>query len=143
MDLKIKAMTILAIFCLLISAGSACAAEDIATNSDDVLSIDMDNNVIGVDESTGDIADDGVPYHADGTNATGNASGDRYDDFVPQHADGTNATGGFSNETGNTTSSGNSTNGTVTTHTLPATGNPILALLAVCSLIGVYTIKRK
>ena len=43
----------------------------------------------------------------------------------------------------NTTSSGNSTNGTVTTHTLPATGNPILALLAVCSLIGVYTIKRK
>ena len=60
MDLKIKAMTILAIFCLLISAGSACAAEDIATNSDDVLSIDMDNNVIGVDESTGDIADDSV-----------------------------------------------------------------------------------
>ena len=112
MDLKIKAMTILAIFCLLISAGSACAAEDIATNSDDVLSIDMDNNVIGVDESTGDIADDGV-------------------------------TGGFSNETGNTTRSGNSTNGTATTHTLPATGNPILALLAVCSLIGVYTIKRK
>ena len=111
MDLKIKAMTILAIFCVLISAGSACAAEDIATNSDDVLSIDMDNNVIGVDESTGDIADDGV--------------------------------GGFSNETGNTTSSGNSTNGTATTHTLPATGNPILALLAVCSLIGVYTIKRK
>ena len=100
MDLKIKAMTILAIFCVLISAGSACAAEDIATNSDDVLSIDMDNNVIGVDESTGDIADDGV-------------------------------------------SSGNSTNGTATTHTLPATGNPILALLAVCSLIGVYTIKRK
>ena len=121
MDFKIKAMTILAIFCVLISAGSACAAEDIATNSDDVLSIDMDNNVIGVDESTGDIADDGVPHHADGTNATG----------------------GFSNETGNTTSSGNSTNGTVTTHTLPATGNPILALLAVCSLIGVYTIKRK
>ena len=143
MDLKIKAMTILAIFCLLISAGSACATEDIATNSDDVLSIDMDNNVIGVDESTGDIADDGVPHHADGTNATGNASGDRYDDFVPQHADGTNATGGFSNETGNSTSSGNSTNGTATTHTLPATGNPILALLAVCSLIGVYTIKRK
>ena len=143
MDLKIKAMTILAIFCLLISAGSACAAEDIATNSDDVLSIDMDNNVIGVDESTGDIADDSIPYHADGTNATGNASGDRYDDFVPQHADGTNATGGFSNETGNSTSSGNSTNGTATTHTLPATGNPILALLAVCSLIGVYTIKRK
>lgn len=143
MDLKIKAMTILAIFCVLISVGSACAAEDIATNSDDVLSIDMDNNVIGVDESTGDIADDGVPHHADGTNATGNASGDRYDDFVPQHADGTNATGGFSNETGNSTSSGNSTNGTTTTHTLPATGNPILALLAVCSLIGVYTIKRK
>ena len=103
----------------------------------------MDNNVIGVDESTGDIADDGVPHHADGTNATGNASGDRYDDFVPYHTHGTNATGGFSNETGNTTSSGNSTNGTATTHTLPATGNPILALLAVCSLIGVYTIKRK
>ena len=137
MDLKIKAMTILAIFCVLISAGSACAAEDIATNSDDVLSIDMDNNVIGVDESTGDIADDGVPHHADGTNATGNASGDRYDDSVPYHTHGTNATGGFSNETGN------STNGTATTHTLPATGNPILALLAVCSLIGVYTIKRK
>ena len=37
MDLKIKAMTILAIFCLLISAGSACAAEDIATNSDDEI----------------------------------------------------------------------------------------------------------
>lgn len=143
MDLKIKAMTILAIFCVLISAGSTCAADDIATNSDDVLSIDMDNNVIGVDESTGDIADDGVPYHADGTNATGNASGDRYDDSVPYHTHGTNATGGFSNETGNTTSSGNSTNGTATTHTLPAAGNPILALLAVCSLIGVYTIKRK
>ena len=60
MDFKMKAMPILAIFCVLISAGSACAAEDIATNSDDVLSIDMDNNVIGVDESTGDIADDGV-----------------------------------------------------------------------------------
>lgn len=143
MDLKLKTMTILAIFCLLLSAGSACAAQDIATNSDDVLSIDMDNNVIGVDESTGDIADDGVPYHADGTNATGNASGDRYDDGVPYHADGTNATGKLPNESGNSTSNGNSTNSTAAVHKLPATGNPILALLAVCSLIGVYTLKRK
>lgn len=137
MNLKIKIMSILAILCVLLSVGSACAADNIATNSDDVLSIDMDNNVIGVNESSGDIADEGIPSHADGTSVTGNASGDLYDNGVPNHGNGTHAAGNISNQTKNTT------NGTTTTHTLPATGNPILALLAVCSLMGIYTIKRK
>ena len=36
----------------------------------------------------------------------------------------------------------NATNATAT-HTMPATGNPILALLAVCTLLGGYTVLRR
>ena len=36
----------------------------------------------------------------------------------------------------------NATNATAT-HTMPATGNPVLALMAVCALLGGYTVLRR
>lgn len=97
--MNLKIVTLLAILCIIVSAGYVCAAETVETN-------------VTTNGTSGDMYDPGIPYHADGTNATGNLTN-------------------------------NTTNTTATAHKLPATGNPILALLAVSAVIGVYTIKRK
>lgn len=117
--MNLKLITLLVVIGLIASVGIVCATE----------------NVENVNGASGEIADTGISHQDNATNTTG----DMYDNGVPYHADGTNATGDLpSNST-----AGNATNSTTAAHTLPATGNPILALLAVSALIGVYTIKRK
>ena len=140
MNLKTKLLTLLAIFCVIGSAGMVCAADDggyAGSNYEDM------NGVSGsqyyVNEGNNLEPGNGLPLenqtdytHVNSTNnATGNSTG--------------NATGNttHANATQNMTTTGNTTNTTMT-HNLQVAGNPILALLAVSGLIGGYAVlKRK
>lgn len=146
MNVSKKLIAVLAIFCLIASAGVVCA-EDVSGDGDS----GYDGGYAGsgyvdpADDSgsddggsaSGDIADDGVPYHADGTDPTGNVTG---------NTTTTNSTGNVTNSTGNATNTTNATNATnaTTNHGLLSTGNPILILLVVIAIVGaVIVIKRK
>ena len=139
MDLNKKLLTLLAIFCLIVSAGVVCAADQ-----DGYAGMNY-QNMNGVSGSQYAVADglepgNGLPLE----NQTG---------YVPLDADGNpilNATG---NATGNATQNvtanvttnvtGNATHNVTAQHTMPVTGNPIIALLAVTSLVGGYAALRR
>ena len=139
MDLNKKLLTLLAIFCLIVSAGVVCAADQ-----DGYAGINY-QNMNGVSGSQYAVADglepgNGLPLE----NQTG---------YVPLDADGNpilNATG---NATGNATQNvtanvttnvtGNATHNVTAQHTMPVTGNPIIALLAVTGIIGGYAVLRR
>lgn len=76
-------------------------------------------------------------------NETNSTDGDIYDNGVPYHGDGTIPTGDIPDDDANATS--NSTNATPTTqaHTMHATGNPVLLLLGGCALIGGCAVIRR
>ena len=132
MNISKKLIAVLAIFCLIVSTGVVCA-EDVSGEGDFGSGDD-----IGPDGPT-DVAPDGVPYHDDGTDPTGNATGDNSNST----GNVTNKTGNVTNTTGNHTNHTNATNAT-TNHGLLSTGNPILILLVVIAIVGaVIVIKRK
>ncbi|WP_405308575.1 hypothetical protein [Methanobrevibacter sp.] len=144
MNISKKLIAVLAIFCLIASAGVVCA-EDVSgegdVGSDGGYSGSGDfgsGDDIGPDGPT-DVAPDGVPYHDDGTDPTGNATGDNSNTT----GNVTNKTGNVTNTTGNHTNHTNATNATAN-HGLLSTGNPILILLVVIAIVGaVIVIKRK
>ena len=139
MDLNKKLLTLLAIFCLIVSAGVVCAADQ-----DGYAGINY-QNMNGVSGSQYAVADglepgNGLPLE----NQTG---------YVPLDADGNpilNATG---NATGNATQNvtanvtanvtNNATHNVTAAHKMPVTGNPIIALLAVTGIIGGYAVLRR
>ena len=139
MDLNKKLLTLLAIFCLIVSAGVVCAADQ-----DGYAGINY-QNMNGVSGSQYAVADglepgNGLPLE----NQTG---------YVPLDADGNpilNATGNTTgnatqNVTANVTSNvtANATHNVTAQHTMPVTGNPIIALLAVTGIIGGYAVLRR
>ncbi|AMD16746.1 hypothetical protein TL18_01035 [Methanobrevibacter sp. YE315] len=127
MKLNSKILSIMAIFLVLISAGSVCAAEHVAQVDDatpvtDVNATDV-NNTTNVTNDT-DVAPSKYIIPPD-------ANHDEQHPFNPNATNTTNAT--------------NATVKAAVQHTTPvqhATGNPILALLAVSAIIGAYSIKR-
>ena len=139
MDLNKKLLTLLAIFCLIVSAGVVCAADQ-----DGYAGMNY-QNMNGVSGSQYAVADglepgNGLPLE----NQTG---------YVPLDADGNpilnatgNATGNAThNVTGNVTANvtGNATHNVTAQHTMPVTGNSIIALLAVTGIIGGYAVLRR
>ena len=139
-------MALLAVFCVIVSAGAICAAED--TNQE-VVSESGDGDVVLADNEN--VNDDG--------NNDQNVSGDNdYDgsqgpDVVPPQ-DSLNETNNTTNVTANATGNvtGNATHNVTDNSTSNATpqkgsnyvtGNPILALLAVSAVAGGLTIYRR
>ncbi|AMD16747.1 hypothetical protein TL18_01040 [Methanobrevibacter sp. YE315] len=121
-----KILSITAIFLVLISAGAACAAEHVdQVMTDENLKIDLNatntTNTTNVTNDT-DIAPAKFIIPPD-------ANHDEQHPFNP------NATNTTNNSTLNATAA-------VGTLQKNATANPILALLAVSALVGVYSIKR-
>ena len=143
-------MAILAMLCVVIAAGSVCAADDgqVLTdagngdvvgdnNAGEVLndsSDDVDNGLTGegYDGSQGpDVIINGDIGNETVTNSTGNATGN-----VTGHASGEAPSAVSHNDT-NTTGVGSKLS-------QYATGNPILLLLAVSAIgAGAYAIKRR
>lgn len=156
MNVSKKLLAVLAVFCVIASAGMVCAA-DVGSDgnwtvsqgpADDVVGIDAGANQdlnMAHDESSQNLEPgNGLPLE----NQTG---------YVPVNAAGEpiNQTGNSTapvagNATGNATSNGtaNSTGNApavnAVSHSMPVTGNPILALLAVSAVLGGYAaIRRK
>ena len=136
MEFKNAIFAILSIFCVVLSACAVSATSDVSNHSGDfslddgqdthdsmILPPDYAHNEVG-QAAGGDVYDNGVPSHDDGTDPAETAIGNGTD-----NAAGENATG-------------NSTNATAT-HTMPATGNPIVLLLGACALVGGYSVIRK
>lgn len=147
MDLSKKLLSLLAIFCVIASAGVACAADvgsgdgvidgyagmqygaaaddavlEDGITQDDAAGADTlePGNGLPLENQTGPVGN--TTSNAVG-NATGNATG--------------NSTGHAAGEPTNTT--GNAT----ANHSMPATGNPILALFAVTAVLGGYAALRR
>lgn len=139
-------MALLAVFCVIVSAGAICAAED--ANSE-VVSESGDGDAVLADNEN--VNDDG--------NNDQDVSGDNdYDgsqgpDVVPPQDnlnETNNTTNVTANATGNATgeptqnvtdnSTGNATHQTGSNY---VTGNPILALLAVSAVAGGIAVYRK
>ena len=129
MDLTKKLLVLLAVFCLIASAGAVCAADNVTGDVDpqdisgvagsqyqDEAGVGNHNDFdIDGDDShpTAPEIDPDYAHHEPGsTNATGNSTA--------------HAAGEPTNTTGNTTAA----------HTMHATGNPILLLLGVSAVLG-------
>ena len=141
MDLSKKIFAILAIFCVLASAGAVCATDNFGYADDmgGYLGSDYSDNVGYATDDTGYAANDyqddsgyaGSQYNETLENATANAAGEP-----------TNATNTTAQAAGEPVNETNATAGT--THSMLATGNPILILLAVIAVLGGYAaFKRK
>ncbi len=133
MDLSKKLLTLLAIFCVIASAGVVCAA-DVSSN--------------GLDDNQYSIPQEGYAGSQYDENQEGGYAGSQYDvnqegGYAGSQYNKTveNAAGEHLTETGNIT--GNTTGNATASHTMPATGNPIMALFAVCAILGGYAIIRR
>ena len=118
MNVSKKLLALLAVFCIIASAGVACAADNVTDNG----WAESQFNETGVGHEGGPYIDPDYAHHepaagepTNATNATGNSTG---------HAAGHPI---------NTT---NTTNNTTATHKMPATGNPVLVLLGASALLG-------
>jgi hypothetical protein len=147
MDLKISILAILAVLCVLLAACAVSATDDVDQSGDyyfDGYQHDHDGDFIPLG-STNDGSQQaaGGDYYLDGSEDGHNGT------IIPPDAGHNeqkmlNQTAQAAGEMPNTNSTNVSTHNASTTHTMPATGNPIIALLAVSALLGGYTtLKRK
>ena len=128
MKLKNKIFAILAIFCLIASACAVSAAND--TNS--TYTDDMYNEYPTEIHETNNATDNSSDLDAEAI----------HDSMIlpPDYAHSEmNATGHAAGENATATNTTNATQ----THTMPATGNPILVLLAVGAIFGGAEVYRR
>ena len=128
MNISKKLLALLAIFCIIASAGVVCAAD----NGTDDGWAGSQYNETGVDHEGGPYIDPDYAHHE------------------PAAGEPTNSTGNSTNATGNSTGhaagelSNNTTNKTANPYKLPATGNPVLVLLGVSAILcGCAALRRK
>ncbi|WP_407377090.1 hypothetical protein [Methanobrevibacter sp.] len=162
MNLSKKLLTLLAIFCVIASAGVACAADNSgftgSNYADDLAVDDVSQYDSGVDDISYNGDDDVSQYDSgvDDIRYDGGYAGSQYQDdggwagsqynetlenqtAANQTAD--NATNATAPVEANTTA--NATNATGALHTMLATGNPILVLLAVGAVLGGAAVLRR
>ena len=138
MNFNKKLLTLLAIFCVIASAGFVCAADDASSQDGIVLgeSINEPAN-LGSDAGQNDVNQStlepgaGLPLENQ-TGPVGNATGNETGNIT-----GNTTANVTANATGNTTG-----NATVPQHLL-ATGNPIIALFAVSAIMGSYAVIKR
>ena len=140
MNFNKKLITLLAIFCVIAFAGVVCAADQggyAGSNYQDMNGVSGSQYYVNEGNSTLEPGA-GLPLENQ-TYPNANA--------VPSINNATNTTTNTTNTTnatGNATHiAGNTSNATTAAHNMPATGNPIIALLAVSSLIGGYAVIRR
>ena len=158
MDIKRNLLVLLAIFCVVASAGIACAADNgsyAESNFQGVNGVSITQqglepgteldlvNQQNPEPGAGLHQENQTDYeHSAGSplenqtgkmigNTTGNGTGNATDD-----ATGNVTAGNVHNTTDNATNA-------TSTHALLTTGNPILALLTVSAIIGCYAVVRK
>ena len=139
MNFNKKLLTLLAIFCVIVSAGVACAADHggfAGSNYEDSNGVSGSQYYVNEGNVTLEPGN-GLPLENQ-TNPYANTSNTA---VAANNTNTTNATGNATHAVGNETPA-NSTNATVN-HKLLETGNPIIALLAVSSIIGGYAIIRR
>lgn len=158
MNLSKKLLTLLAIFCVIASAGVVCAADANSDVDGTYLSAvdDMDGvgdnpDFEGVDYSTDDGGWAGSQYNGNVEN--GHSGAPEIDpDYAHNEAAGEpiNATGNSTdnattNTTGNATTQAvqNQTANATAAHNMLATGNPILLLLGVTAVLGAGAALRR
>ena len=136
-----KLLVLMAIFCVVISVGAVSAVdgdEPIADEgSDEPVATPDDEEDLGgyagsnyEDQDVNTQTEDNVTeFGTDGANATGNYTGNTT----------INATGNVTNVTANNNATGNNT----ILHQLLNTGTPIIILIIVGAIIGVFGFKRK
>lgn len=123
-----KILAILAIFCVLVSAGAVCAADDFGQLGSNYAD---DSGYAGSNyQDDGGWA--GSQYNETLENATANAAGE------PTNA--TNATNITAQAAGEPT---NATNATESVQSMLSTGNPILILLVVVAVLGGYVVYKR
>lgn len=123
-----KILAILAIFCVLVSAGAVCAADDFGQLGSNYAD---DSGYAGSNyQDDGGWA--GSQYNETLENAIANAAGE------PTNA--TNATNITAQAAGEPT---NATNATESVQSMLATGNPILILLVVVAVLGGYVVYKR
>ena len=140
MDISKKIITLLAIFCLIASAGAVCA-ENIDGNATDIYNSqnDLDGNQNTAQESTHIGAPSIAPDYAHHEPAAGALENQTTNGTAYATGNGTAYTGNATN----TTAAHNATHNATNTHQMLATGNPILLLVGVTALIGGYAALRK
>ncbi len=130
MDLKNTIFAILAIFCVVFSACAVCAADDVSNNSGDFT----------IDEA--EAIHDGMVLppdyaHNETQNTTEDLDAEAIHDNMTLPPDYAHNEQAMMNTTNGTHAAGeNITANATTAHALHATGNPILALLAVGAVLG-------
>ena len=155
MNISKKLLTLLAIFCVIASAGAACAADAYGDAGYDELSYTDD-----IGEWVGSHSDDnqtgwaGSQYNE---NDQGGYAGSQYDvddqggyagsqyNETSEHAAGEPASTTADapvNETADTVAQNMTANAT-SSHKMLETGNPILALFAVGAVLGAYAVYKR
>ncbi len=140
MDLSKKLLTLLAIFCVIASAGVVCA-EDVGSYADGDYVDDVDGWAGSQYEDDGGWA--GSQYEDYGGWAgsqyedDGGWAGSQYNETAE------NATGEPVNETVQTVDDAPVNENATAPHVLHATGNPILALMAVGAVLGGACVLRR
>ena len=125
-----KNIAILAIFCVLVSAGAVCAADDFGQLGSNYAD---DSGYVGSNYQDYDdgIADDDSDYAGSNYQDDGGWAGSQYNETLE------NATAQAAGEPTN------ATNATGSVHSMLATGNPILILLVVAAVLGGYVVYKR
>ena len=125
-----KNIAILAIFCVLVSAGAVCAADDFGQLGSNYAD---DSGYVGSNYQDYDdgIADDDSGYAGSNYQDDGGWAGSQYNETLE------NATAQAAGEPTN------ATNATGSVHSMLATGNPILILLVVAAVLGGYVVYKR
>ncbi|WP_295116147.1 LPXTG cell wall anchor domain-containing protein [uncultured Methanobrevibacter sp.] len=139
MDISKKLLALLAIFCVVVSAGVVCAADYDGGNLGSDYADDMGGYSGSQYEDSG--------YAGSNYQDDGGWAGSQYNETLENAAanqtaqNTTNATGLAAGEPTNVTD--NMTANATSTNTMLATGNPILMLLGVSAILGSAAVLRR